>query len=100
MRAGSTPRTISGGCTARWRRGPSPTSRSWSRSGPDALGRRCGRSVYFGHFLTFFGAAMQSAAEARGDHDVTDVPSVVAGAIKLGLFESVIVLLFSLGSRL
>jgi len=43
---------------------------------------------------------MQSAAEARGDHDVTDVPSIVAGAIRLGLFESVIVLLFSLGSRL
>ena len=43
---------------------------------------------------------MQSAAEARGDHDVTDVPSIVAGAVRLGLFESVIVLLFSLGSRL
>ena len=43
---------------------------------------------------------MQSAAEARGDHDVTDVPSIVAGAVRLGLFESVVVLLFSLGSRL
>lgn len=43
---------------------------------------------------------MQSAAEARGDHDVTDVPSIVAGAIRLGLFEAVVVLLFSLGSRL
>ena len=43
---------------------------------------------------------MQSAAEARGDHDVTDVPSIVAGAVRLGLFEAVVVLLFSLGSRL
>jgi len=43
---------------------------------------------------------MQSAAEARGEYDLTDVPSITAGAIRLGLFESVIVLLFSLGSRL
>jgi hypothetical protein len=43
---------------------------------------------------------MQSAAEARGEYDLTDVPSIVAGAVRLGLFESVIVLLFSLGSRL
>jgi hypothetical protein len=43
---------------------------------------------------------MHSAAEARGDYDLTDVPSIAAGAIRLGLFESVIVLLFSLGSRL
>ena len=43
---------------------------------------------------------MQSAAEARGDFDQTSVPSIVAGAVRLGLFESVIVLLFSLGSRL
>jgi hypothetical protein len=43
---------------------------------------------------------MHSAAEARGDYDLTDVPSIVAGSIRLGLFESVIVLLFSLGSRL
>jgi hypothetical protein len=43
---------------------------------------------------------MPSAAEARGDYDLTDVPSIAAGAIRLGLFESVIVLLFSLGSRL
>jgi hypothetical protein len=42
---------------------------------------------------------MHSAAEARGDYDVTDVPSIVAGATRLGLFESVIVLLFSLASR-
>jgi hypothetical protein len=43
---------------------------------------------------------MQSAAEARGEYDLTDVPAIVAGAVRLGLFESVIVLLFSLGSRL
>ena len=43
---------------------------------------------------------MQSAAEARGDHDVTDVPSIVTGAVRLGLFEAVVVLLFSLASRL
>jgi hypothetical protein len=43
---------------------------------------------------------MQSAAEARGDHDVTDVPSIVAGAVRLGLLEAVVVRLFSLGSRL
>jgi hypothetical protein len=42
---------------------------------------------------------MHSAAEARGDYDVTDVPSIVAGATRLGLFESVVVLLFSLASR-
>jgi hypothetical protein len=42
---------------------------------------------------------MHSAAEARGEYDVTDVPSIVAGATRLGLFEAVIVLLFSLGSR-
>jgi len=43
---------------------------------------------------------MQSAMELRADHDLTDVPSIVRGAVKLGLFESVIVLLVSLVSRL
>jgi hypothetical protein len=42
---------------------------------------------------------MDSAAELHGDHDVTDVPSIVRGAVLLGLLESVIVLLFSLASR-
>ena len=42
---------------------------------------------------------MDSAAELHGDHDVTDVPSIVRGAVLLGLFESVIVLLFSVASR-
>src|SRR3954470_17777269 len=96
----STPRNISAGCTARWRPGPSPTSPYSPHSAADALGRGRGRPVYFGHFFTTLGAAMQSAAEARRDHDVTDVPSIVAGAVRLGLFESVVVLLFSLGSRL
>ena len=43
---------------------------------------------------------MDSAAELHGDHDVTDVPSIVRGAVLLGLFEAVIVLLISLASRL
>jgi hypothetical protein len=42
---------------------------------------------------------MDSAAELHGDFDVTDVPSIVRGAVLLGLFESVVVLLFSLASR-
>jgi hypothetical protein len=42
---------------------------------------------------------MDSAAELHGDHDVTDVPSIVRGAVLLGLLESVVVLLFSLASR-
>jgi len=43
---------------------------------------------------------MHSAMELRADHDLTDVPSIVRGAVKLGLFESVIVLLVSLVSHL
>ncbi len=42
---------------------------------------------------------MDSAAELHGDFDVTDVPSIVRGAVLLGLFEAVMVLLFSLASR-
>jgi hypothetical protein len=42
---------------------------------------------------------MTSTAELRSDHDTTDVPSIVAGSIKLGLTESLLVLLFSLASR-
>ena len=42
---------------------------------------------------------MDSAAELHGDHDVTDVPSIVRGAVLLGLFESVFVLVFSLALR-
>ncbi len=43
---------------------------------------------------------MQSAMELRADHDLTDIPSIVRGAVKLGLFESVIVLRVALVSRL
>ncbi len=42
---------------------------------------------------------MDSAAELHRDHDVTDVPSIVRGAVLLGLFEAVMVLLVSLASR-
>ena len=43
---------------------------------------------------------MHSAMELHADHDLTDVPAIVRGAVKLGLVESVIVLLISLASRL
>jgi hypothetical protein len=42
---------------------------------------------------------MDSAAELHRDHDVTDVPSIARGAVLLGLFEAVMVLLVSLASR-
>ena len=42
---------------------------------------------------------MDSAAELQGDYDLTDVPSIVRGAVLLGLFEAVVVLLISLASR-
>ena len=45
------------------------------------------------------GAGMTSTAEVRSEHDVTDAPAIVAGAVKLGLIEAVLVLLFSLASR-
>ena len=42
---------------------------------------------------------MDSAAELQGHHDLTDVPSIVRGAVLLGLFEAVVVLLMSLAFR-
>jgi hypothetical protein len=42
---------------------------------------------------------MHSAVELRADHDLTDVPAIVRGAVKLGLLESVVVLVISLVSR-
>jgi len=42
---------------------------------------------------------MTSAALER-EHDLTAVPSIVAGSVKLGLLEAVLVLLFSLAARL
>ena len=43
---------------------------------------------------------MSSAVELRADHDLTNVPAIVTGAVKLGLLEAAIVLLVSLVSRL
>jgi hypothetical protein len=43
---------------------------------------------------------MTSTAELNRDYDLTAVPSIVAGAVKLGLIESIVVLLFSLASRI
>jgi hypothetical protein len=42
---------------------------------------------------------MTSTAEPQREYDVTAVPSIVLGSIKLGLIEAVLVLLFSLASR-
>jgi hypothetical protein len=42
---------------------------------------------------------MTSTADLRDNYDATDVPSVVAGSIKLGLIEALLVLVFSLASR-
>jgi hypothetical protein len=43
---------------------------------------------------------MTSAAESQREHDLTAVPSIVAGSVKLGLLETVLVLLFAVASRL
>jgi hypothetical protein len=42
---------------------------------------------------------MTSTADLNGEHDLTRVPMIVQGAVKLGLLESILVLLFALGSR-
>jgi hypothetical protein len=42
---------------------------------------------------------MHSAVELRADHDLTDVPAIVRGSVKLGLLEAVTVLVVSLVSR-
>ncbi len=42
---------------------------------------------------------MHPAVELQATYDVTDVPSIVRGAVKLGLIEAVAVLVFSLASR-
>jgi len=42
---------------------------------------------------------MTSRAELNSQNDVTAVPWIVAGSVKLGLIEAVVVLLFSLASR-
>jgi hypothetical protein len=43
---------------------------------------------------------MTTAAELQGEHDITAVPAIVVGSVKLGLLESVLVLLSSLAFRL
>ena len=43
---------------------------------------------------------MTSTAEPNRDYDLTGVPAIVAGSVKLGLLEGIAVLLFSLASRL
>lgn len=42
---------------------------------------------------------MTSTTQTKGEYDVTHVPAIVQGAVKLGLLESILVLLFSLVSR-
>ena len=42
---------------------------------------------------------MTSTAELKGEYDLTRVPMIVQGAVKLGLLESILVLLFSLATR-
>ena len=42
---------------------------------------------------------MTSTAELKGEYDLTRVPMIVQGGVKLGLLESILVLLFSLVSR-
>ena len=43
---------------------------------------------------------MHPAVELRGDHDLTDIPAIVRGSVKLGLVEAGIVLVISLVSHL
>jgi hypothetical protein len=42
---------------------------------------------------------MSSTTELKGEYDLTGVPMIVQGAVKLGLLESIVVLLFALASR-
>jgi hypothetical protein len=42
---------------------------------------------------------MTSTAQVKGDYDVTNVPMIVQGAVKLGLLTSLLVLLFSVAAR-
>ena len=63
------------------------------------LAARVDGCVYFATLIRL-GDGMHSAVELRADHDLTDIPAIVRGAVKLGLLESVFVLLISLVSRL
>ncbi len=42
---------------------------------------------------------MHAPVDHHGIHDLTDVPAIVRGSVKLGLLEAVLVLLLSLASR-
>ncbi len=42
---------------------------------------------------------MSSTTELKREYDLTSVPMIVQGAVKLGLLESIVVLLFALASR-
>ena len=42
---------------------------------------------------------MTSATHATDAYDLTDLPSITLGAMKLGLLEAAVVLLFSLAMR-
>ena len=42
---------------------------------------------------------MSSTAASKGEYDLTRVPMIVQGAVKLGLLESIVVLVFALASR-
>ena len=42
---------------------------------------------------------MTSTAELQREYDLTAVPAIVQGAVKLGLFQAIVVLLFALASR-
>jgi len=42
---------------------------------------------------------MTSTAELHKDHDLTAVPAIVQGSVKLGLLQAVVVLLFALASQ-
>jgi hypothetical protein len=42
---------------------------------------------------------MTSSVQTQGEYDLTGVPAIVQGSVKLGLLESILVLLFSLVSR-
>src|SRR5688572_8157033 len=42
---------------------------------------------------------MTSSVQTQGEYDLTSVPAIVQGSVKLGLLEGILVLLFSLVSR-
>ena len=91
--------TTSGACTGRSAPGPSPTWSSCWRGAPDRPLAGPAAAAYTSTPPHPPGDGMHSAVELRADHDLTDVPAIVRGSVKLGLLESVIVLVISLVSR-